>query len=95
MYYFSYDRGNFFLLREFNDAYDVEIVDVIPFYDVKKISNWCELENIKFPYEINELSINILNMYNSEIYDKGLCFDIFKSYVGEKYINLYCNEVQK
>ena len=92
MYYFIYDRGDFFVIREFNDAYYPEIVDVIPFYDVRKIHKWCELINIKFPYEINELSINILSMYNSGTYDKGLCHDVFTHYVHEKYINIYCEE---
>ena len=61
MFSFTYALGEFYLIREFNDAYDIEIVDIIPFYDVRKIYHWCKCADIKFPYTLNDCVFEILS----------------------------------
>ena len=95
MFYFIYDQGEFFVIREFNDAYDIEIVDIVPFYFVRKIYHWCRCANIEFPYELNDCVCNILKRADSE-YD-GLdsleyFLSIFHACVTNGDIKIYCEE---
>ena len=66
MFYFSYDQGEFFVIREFKDSYDVEIVDIVQFYDIRKIYHWCKCADIEFPYELNDCVYRILSKINPE-----------------------------
>lgn len=81
MFYFIYDHGNFLVIREFNDSYDVEMVDRIPFYDFKKINYWCKCANIKFPYEID---LDII-----EHLDTQMLLDLFDRNVKNGNIKLF------
>lgn len=90
MFCFSYFQGEFYLIRSFNDSNDYEIVDVIPFYDVKKIKQWCKCVNIKFPYEFNDCVKKLL----SKIYLKWsyeYCMFYFCKHVANGDIKLYCD----
>ena len=91
MFYFSYFLGVFYLIREFNDLYDYEIVDIIPFYDVRKIEHWCKCANIKFPYEFNDCVSRLLSIINFEG-DDEYCLYSFDIYVTNGDIKLYCKE---
>lgn len=95
MFYFQYDQGYFYVIREFNDAYDVDIVDVIPFYYTKKITNWCKLADIKFPYEKNTLVYKLLAKIVMEYDDLDnilYCLSSFQKHVINGDIKLYCEE---
>lgn len=95
MLYFSYDFGQFYVIREFNDAFDVEIVDIIPFYDVRKIYHWCKCADLLFPYELNDTVYAILSKLNVEYEGwDGIeyCLSSFHIQVTNGNIKLYCKE---
>lgn len=95
MFYFNYCLGEFYLNREFIDSYDVEIVDIIPFCDVKRIENWCKFADIKFPYEFNDCVYHLLSEIDLE-YDVSDNIEYFLSsfhiHVTNGDIKLYCEE---
>lgn len=91
MFYFSYFLGGFYLIREFNDSYDYEIVDIVPFYDVKKIVDWCKCVNIKFPYEFNGFVSKLLSIMKYDG-DYEYCLYSFDIHVTNGDIKLYCKE---
>lgn len=95
MFYFSYDLGEFYVIREFNNSFDAEIADIIPFYDVRKIYDWCKCADLEFPYELNDSAYEILSNIDS-VYD-GLdgidyCLSSFHLQVTNGNIKLYCKE---
>ena len=95
MFYFVYYLGVFHVIREFNDSFDVEIVDIIPFYDVRKISHWCKCADLEFPYELNECVYGILKNLNSscdEWDSLDYCLSSFHIHVTNGDIKLYCKE---
>lgn len=95
MLYFSYKLGEFYVIREFNDSYDVEVADIIPFYDVRKIYNWCKCADLEFPYELNNCVFRILS-YKDFVYDGfndiEYCLSSFHLHVTNGDIKLYCKE---
>ena len=98
MFYFTYDLGVFYVNREFNDYDDVEIVDIVPFYNVRKIYHWCTCANLKFPYELNDFVYRILSETDMEY--EGLdsiesCLSLFHIHVLNGDIKLYCEEKRK
>lgn len=98
MLYFSYDLGEFYVIKEFIDSFDVEIVDIIPFYDVRKIYHWCKCADLEFPYELNDCVYKILSKTDLE-YD-GLdcdeyCLSSFHIHVANGDVKLYCKEKRK
>ena len=98
MFYFNYDNGAFFVIREFRDSYDVEIVDILPFYDVRKIHHWCKCADIAFPYELNDCVYDILSKIDLEVdYLDHLahCLSSFNNHVKNGDIKLYCKEYRK
>lgn len=95
MLYFTYYLGEFYVIREFNDYSDVEIVDIIPFYDVRKIYHWCKCADLKFPYEPNDCVYRILSKIGFD--DDGFdgienCLSSFHIHVKKGDIKLYCEE---
>ena len=98
MWYFTYDLGEFYVNREFNDAYDVEIVDIVPFYDIERIKNWCHYADIAFPYEQNDCVNRILSKIDME-YEGFVGYDYsvlsFHIHVTNGDIKLYCEERKK
>ena len=98
MFYFSYDLGVFLVIREFNDSYDVEIADIIPFFDVGKIYNWCKCADLKFPYELNDCVYRILSKTDAVcdgMDDIEFCLSSFHLHVTNGDIKLYCKEKRK
>lgn len=91
MFYFVYDHGEFFVIREFSNLEDYDAVDVLPFYDVRKIEDWCEYANLKFPYEFNDYVSNLLSKINLEG-DEEYCLSSFVKHVANGDIKLYCEE---
>lgn len=98
MFYFTYDLGEFYVIREFNDSYDVEIVDILPFYDVRKIYHWCKFADLVFPYELNDCVYRILSKLDVE-YEGWDCIEYcissFHIAVINGDIKLYCKEKRK
>lgn len=95
MLYFSYYLGEFYVIREFNDYSDIEIADIIPFYDVRKIYHWCKCAGLEFPYQLNACVHRILSKIDVD-YD-GLdsieyCLSTFHIHVTNGDIKLYCKE---
>lgn len=98
MFSFTYDHGEFFVIREFNDSYDVEIADIVPFYDVRKIYHWCKCADIEFPYELNDWVYKLLFVIDTEYDDwdsKKYCLSSFHIHVKNGDIKLYCKENRK
>lgn len=98
MCYFTYYLGEFYVIREFNDSYDIEIVDIVPFYDVRKIYQWCKCADIEFPYELNDCVYRILSKINpgTDGLD-GIEYSLssFHVHVTNGDIKLYCKEKRK
>lgn len=91
MFYFSYVFGEFYVIREFNDSYDFEIVDILPFYDFRRIYHWCKRADIEFPYEMNDSVLRIIsNIYPNDSYSN--CFLLFDTLVANGDVKLYCEE---
>ena len=98
MFYFTYYLGEFYVIREFNDHDDSEIVDIIPFYDVRKVYHWCKCADIEFPYELNGCVYGILNNIDMESDFKDsieYCLSSFHIHVTNGDIKLYCKEKRK
>lgn len=91
MFYFTYNLGKFYVIREFNDANEFDIVDIVPFYDVRRIYHWSKCADIKFPYEFNECVLKILKKFNVE-WDDEYCLSSFDINVTVGDIKLYCEE---
>lgn len=92
MFYFIYDHGNFLVIREFNDSYDVEIVDRIPFFDIIKINYWCKCANLKFPYEVNVQEHKVskkIDIDTFEHLDSQMLLDLFDQNVKNGNITLF------
>ena len=94
MFYFSYDNGEFCVIREFDDYHDVEIAEMIPFYDVRRIFHWCIFANLVFPYELNDCVYGILSKLDVGS-DGGDWLSSFHKHVTNGDIKLYCKENRK
>lgn len=94
MFYFEYDLGEFYVIREFNDSYDVEIVDIVPFYDVGKIYRWCKCADLLFPYQLNDCVYKLLNLDLEYEGCDGIEYCLFSFHINviNGDIKLYCKE---
>lgn len=91
MYYFDYCEGLFYVEYKFCGV--SETVDCLCPYQYKEIRNWCEYQNIDFPFEINAAYFDLFleeDNTNSSEFQSQKFIDSFRELVRNSKIELYC-----
>ena len=91
MYYFDYFEGVFYV--EYKLCGEPETVDCLYCFQYKEIKNWCESQNIDFPFEINSSYIDLFleeDNTKSPEFNIQKFIDSFRELVRNSKIKIYC-----